>query len=120
MLTNDSRWSRALTDPKKAVPKTYLVGTEREIPEQLIRKFAEGVALPGDGVWTRPSQLELLGSTSCRLTLYEGRHHQIKRMFALWKIKVTALHRERVGDYFLAPDHALGAVREVEPLVGCR
>ena len=45
--------------------------------------------------------MEVLTSHSCRLTLIEGRYHQIKRMFARIENKVTALHRERIGSFDL-------------------
>lgn len=60
---------------------------------------------------TQPAIIVLLSETSCRLTIYEGKHHQIKRMFLRFGIRVTKLHRESVGSYILPDDLAPGEYR---------
>jgi len=101
LLTNDGRWSPRVTEPEVAVPKQYLVTTEDPISRQMIDAFSVGVALPGDGVVTKPADLVFVSEHQSRLIIYEGRHHQVKRMFALFENKVIRLHRERVGELFL-------------------
>jgi len=98
LITNDGLWSARITEPTRHVAKTYLVTTAEDIPRDLIGAFDQGVELPGDGILTRPSELDLLDSKQARLVLHEGRHHQVKRMFGAFGIRVTALHRERVGE----------------------
>lgn len=44
-----------------------------------------------------PADLEVLDAREARLTLHEGRYHQVRRMFAAVGNHVAALHRERVG-----------------------
>ena len=51
---------------------------------------------------SQPATVDLLTETSCRLTIHEGLHHQIKRMFLRFHIRVTSLHRESIGTYRLA------------------
>jgi 16S rRNA pseudouridine516 synthase len=56
-----------------------------------------------------------LSETSCRLTIYEGKHHQIKRMFLRFGIRVTKLHRDSIGPYVLPEDLAPGHYRIIDP-----
>ena len=102
LLTNDSDWSESLSHPDNKVAKVYLVETDRPIPESAASRFAEGFHFASEDTTTRPAQLELLGPTTARVTLFEGRWHQIKRMFhRLDGIRLQALHRESIGPYTL-------------------
>jgi len=106
ILTNDSRFSESLTRPENKIPKTYLVGTDQPIPEEAIAKFRSGMSFEKENTRSQPALVDLLSETSCRLTIHEGLHHQIKRMFLRFGIRVTSLHRESIGSYhlgYLAP-----------------
>ena len=106
ILTNDGLWSRRLTEPGRRIPKVYLVGTAEPIAEQAAARFARGIHLAREGVDTSPAQLQLLAPCQARLTIHEGRHHQVKRMFHAVGNRVTSLHRESMGTIELDP--ALG------------
>lgn len=97
LLTNDGQWSRRLTLPQSEKPKVYRVETEQPISTEYIAVFAAGLHFRYEDIVTRPAQLEILGSHSARLTLHEGRYHQVKRMFGHFRNRVVRLHRERVG-----------------------
>lgn len=97
LLTNDGHWSRRVTAPETRIPKTYRVRTATPVAADAESRFRDGIWLQREGVYTSPADIERLGDTECRLTIYEGRHHQIKRMFAAVGNKVTGLHRERIG-----------------------
>ena len=101
LITNDGLWSRWLTLPQSHLPKTYLVTTAEPITAAYIELFQRGIYFAREDLTTLPAQLQLLDSHSARLTLHEGRHHQIKRMFAHFDNKVVALHRERIGNLTL-------------------
>jgi len=101
LLTNDGHWSRQLTLPASHLAKTYLVTTAQPITREYVELFSHGMQLANETRATLPAGLELLDSHSARLTLYEGRHHQIKRMFAHFHNKVMSLHRERIGNLTL-------------------
>lgn len=98
ILTNDGQWSRRLTEPGKKIPKTYRVKTARPISPDTRHRFAEGIYFPFEGLTTSPAELELLDECEARLTIYEGRYHQVKRMFHATGNHVTALHRESMGE----------------------
>jgi 16S rRNA pseudouridine516 synthase len=109
LITDDGRWSRNLTEPDKQIAKVYRVETADPIHPDTARRFAEGIYFGFEDITTKPVQLEQLGSRLVRLTLYEGRYHQIKRMFGRFR----SLHRERIGSIML--DSAL-APGEYRPL----
>ncbi len=101
ILTNDSCFSESLTSPENHVPKTYLVHTDQPIPENVLQQFRDGMSFEKENTRSAPAIVELLSETSCRLTIHEGLHHQIKRMFLRFGIRVTQLHRESIGPYRL-------------------
>jgi 16S rRNA pseudouridine516 synthase len=115
LLTNDGRWSKRLMHPDHKVPKVYLVDTEEVIPASAVEAFAQGFYFPSEDVTTLPAELILLGPTQARVTLHEGRHHQVKRMFHRVGCRVTALHRESVGSYVLPPQLLPGQWQPVDP-----
>ncbi len=97
LLTNDGRWSRRITLPQQKIPKRYLVETRGEITADYVRKFAEGFYFRYENLTTLPAELNILASHRAELTIYEGRYHQIKRMFGHFQNEVTALHRLSMG-----------------------
>ncbi|MHB1371975.1 MAG: pseudouridine synthase [Pseudomonadaceae bacterium] len=111
LLTNDGQWSRRLTQPSSLQGKVYLVDTEDEIDPSCIEAFARGLYFRFENLTTQPAQLELLGPRRARLTLHEGRYHQVKRMFGHFRNRVTALHRERMGPVQLDPTLVPGRYR---------
>ncbi len=60
---------------------------------------------------TSPAEIELLDETTARLTIYEGRYHQVKRMFAAVGNRVVNLHRESMGEISLDVNLKLGEFR---------
>jgi 16S rRNA pseudouridine516 synthase len=107
LITNDGQWSRRLTQPTTKLPKVYRVETEQEIGAQYAATFAAGVYFAFEDLTTQPAELELLAPRLARLSIIEGRYHQVKRMFGHFNNKVIRLHRERMGplelDGALAP-----------------
>jgi len=111
LLTNDGRWSKVLMDPTKKVPKVYRVQTRDPIPIGAVAAFAEGFYFHTEDLITKPAKLEIVGECEARLTLHEGRYHQIKRMFHRIGNRVTGLHREQIGALTLPSDLAPGEWR---------
>ena len=105
LITNDGSWSRRMTQPQTKLAKVYYVETEQDIGPEYAIKFREGLYFAFEDLTTLPAGLELLGPKSARLSIVEGRYHQVKRMFGHFNNKVTRLHRERMGPLTL--DNAL-------------
>lgn len=116
LLTNDGEWSTSLTEPEQKVDKVYLVETDRPIPPEAPERFAEGFPFSPENITTLPAQLEILSPVKARVTLHEGRYHQIKRMFhRLDGIRLRSLHREAIGTLQLPDDLKPGEWREILP-----
>lgn len=113
LLTNDGNWSRRITEPGLKKPKVYRVETKDPITPEYQALFARGVRLLPEDITTQPAQLDILSERSARLTIYEGRYRQVKRMFWRFKNKVVALHRESMGDIVLDPALAVGEYRSL-------
>jgi 16S rRNA pseudouridine516 synthase len=115
LLTNDGRWSKRLMEPVERVPKVYLVETAEDIIPEAVAAFAAGFYFHTEDITTQPAELQLLAPRQARLTLYEGRYHQVKRMFHRVQNRVTALHRESIGSLHLPEDLQPGQWRALTP-----
>lgn len=111
LITNDGVWSRRLTQPQTKLAKIYYVETEQAISDDYVQKFAEGFYFAFEDLTTQPAELIVLGSHCARLSIVEGRYHQVKRMFGHFNNKVLRLHRERMGPLQLDADLAPGQYR---------
>lgn len=115
LLTNDGRWSKRLMEPVERVPKVYLVETAEDIIPEAVAAFAAGFYFHTEDITTLPAELQILAPRQARLTLYEGRYHQVKRMFHRVQNRVTALHRESIGSLHLPEDLQPGQWRALTP-----
>lgn len=113
LITNDGHWSRRMTLPGRKLPKVYYVETEDPIEAHYAQTFAAGLYFAFEDLTTLPAQLEILTPHSARLTLHEGRYHQVKRMFGHFQNKVTQLHRESMGNLRLDPELQPGEYRSL-------
>jgi 16S rRNA pseudouridine516 synthase len=113
LLTNDGKWSERLTLPENQHGKVYRVETAEPITADTAEIFACGIYFGYEDITTGPSELEILDERRARLTIYEGKYHQVKRMFHAVGNRVVSLHRERVGSIELDPELAPGEWREL-------
>lgn len=117
LLTDDGQWSHRITSPRRRCPKVYRVRLAEPVTgdsgETAITAFAEGLLLEGEDKPTQPADLEWLSDQEARLTIFEGKYHQVKRMFAALGNRVEALHRESIGDIVLDTTLAPGEWREL-------
>lgn len=111
LLTDDGQWSHKVTSPRHHCDKTYYAHLAERIDESAIEKFATGVWLDNEKKRTKAAQLEILYANEVRVTISEGRYHQVKRMFAALGNRVLELHRERIGDIALDQDLEPGDYR---------
>ncbi|ODU51967.1 MAG: 16S rRNA pseudouridine(516) synthase [Lysobacteraceae bacterium SCN 69-48] len=98
LLTDDGQLLHRIIAPKSKLPKVYLATLAEDLRGDEAAVFASGtLMLEGEQTPLLPAELEVLGPRSARLTLHEGRYHQVRRMFAAVGNHVAVLHRERVG-----------------------
>ena len=98
LLTDDGPLLHRLTSPKHHVPKTYDVTLARPLDGREAELFASGtLILRSETTPLLPAKLEPTGPQTARLTITEGRYHQVKRMFAATGNHVEKLHRAGIG-----------------------
>lgn len=108
LLTDDGALIHRFTSPKKQVPKVYEILTARPVDERQVQRLRDGVVLDDDPKPVRAEGCEITGENALRLTLVQGKYHQVKRMVAAVGNHVEALHRSRFGALALPPDLAPG------------
>lgn len=102
LLTNDGAWSRKISLPETKLRKTYEVVLAKPITQDYTATFRAGIYFAYEDLTTQPAELEILTDHTARLSLVEGKYHQVKRMFGFFQNKVLALHRVAVGRLTLA------------------
>ncbi len=140
ILSTDGQLTHRLLAPKTHVPKTYAVGLRDSLDESqkadYVEKFRNGFWIDREqnerGFDCQPSELEFLedgksldgridsafvqnssGKVDCLLTIYEGKFHQVKRMFAHVGNEVVYLKRVKMGNLLLDSALPLGGYREL-------
>jgi len=115
LLTDDGDYLHRVISPKRHVPKTYLATLDRSLEGHEADRFASGeLMLEGEEKPLLPAELSVLDSRTARLTITEGRYHQVRRMFAAVGNHVLSLHRERIGGIEL-PDNLSPAQYRILP-----
>lgn len=111
LLTNDGMLAHEILSPKKKVGKTYEVGLARELDDEKIYILENGVDI--GGYVTSPCTVEKLGPRTARITITEGKYHQVKRMFKAVGNRVDALKRVSFAGLELDGSLAPGEYREL-------
>ena len=122
LLTDDGALAHRLLSPKYHVKKCYYVRYEGVLSEDAAELFRQGVDI-GEKKHTLPAELEILGGGQAKLTISEGKFHQVKRMIAKVGGRVTALKRLTMGNLVLDDNLAPGEYRrltkaEIDDLAG--
>ena len=112
ILTDDGELAHRILSPRSHVPKTYIARLDRPVTEEMVRAFAAGIPLKGEGECL-PATLRVRGEQEGEVTICEGMYHQIKRMFGVCGAHVVALKRISMGGLALDPALAEGACREL-------
>ncbi len=113
LLTNDGRWSKRITEPTEEIAKVYRLTTRDPIRPGTVAIFTTGIYFAYEDLTTRPARLEILATREARLTLHEGRYHQVKRMFHALGNQVLSLHREQIGPLVLNDSLLPGSFRHL-------
>ncbi len=98
LLTDDGQLLHRIISPRSNLPKTYEASLAQPLRGDEPALFASGtLMLESETTPLRPALLEPIDPTHARLTITEGRYHQVRRMFAAAGNHVQALHRTRIG-----------------------
>ena len=98
LITDDGQLLHRIIAPKSKLPKVYRATLAEELRGDEPALFASGrLLLENEKTPLLPAELETIDARNARLTLHEGRYHQVRRMFAAVGNHVVALHRERIG-----------------------
>lgn len=111
LLTDDGKFIHKMSSPRHHVPKVYDVTVKHPLDEKQVSKLLAGVVLDDDPKPVRAAACEAVGEFHLRLTLTEGKYHQVKRMVAAVSNRVEGLHRSKIGGMALPPDLAPGQWR---------
>ena len=118
LLTNDGELAHRLLSPKMHVDKVYEARVMGEVTEEHVLRFDEGLDI-GEKKPALPASLQILschdGESRVRVTIREGKYHQIKRMFEAVGCRVTWLKRLSMGSLLLDGTLAQGEYRELTP-----
>ena len=117
LLTNDGKLAHALLSPKRHVDKTYLAQVKGIMTDADVETFAQGIPLKD--FTCQPAKLELVSvdaeknQSLVRVTIAEGKFHQVKRMVAYCGKEVVDLQRLTMGTLILDEDLKRGEWRRL-------
>ena len=104
LLTDDGKFIHRMSSPRHHVPKVYEVTVKHPLDDSQVQKLLDGVVLDDDPTPVRAAACEAVSSHHLRLTLTEGKYHQVKRMVAAVSNRVEGLHRSQIGGLKLPDD----------------
>ena len=112
LMSDDGQFIHRMSSPKKNLPKVYEVTCKHPLDERQVSKLLGGVVLDDDPKPVRAAACEIVDADDdvsgdklhLRLTLTEGKYHQVKRMLAAVSNRVEGLHRSRIGGLELPAD----------------
>lgn len=121
LFTTDGELTHRLISPKSHISKTYLCSLEHtetaEHQAEITKQFEAGIEVgPEDneaGFTAQPAQITWLDASTAHLTIYEGKYHQVKRMFVAVGNKIAFLKRISMGRLELDPDLEPGQYKEL-------
>lgn len=114
IITNDGDYCHKVISPKNKVIKKYITNLAEPVNNEGLKHLEDGVML-NDGIITEPAQIfDVNNAEKCiTIGIYEGKYHQVKRMFAAIGNKVVKLHRQSIGALVLPQDLNVGECREM-------
>jgi len=115
LLTDDGQFIHRMGSPRHHVPKVYEVTLKHAVDQRQLDRLLQGVTLEDDPRPVRAAACDSAGERHLRLTLTEGKYHQVKRMIAAVGNRVEALHRSQIGRLVLPADLKPGQWRWLGP-----
>ena len=104
LLTDDGKFIHRMSSPRHHVPKVYEVTVKHPLDDIQVQKLLSGVVLDDDPKPVKAAACEAVSPFHLRLTLTEGKYHQVKRMVAAVSNRVEVLHRSQIGGLRLPED----------------
>jgi len=111
LLTDDGKFIHRMSSPRHHVPKVYEVTVKHPLDAKQVQRLLDGVVLDDDPQPVRAAACVAVAEFHLRLTLTEGKYHQVKRMVAAVSNRVEGLHRSHIGGLSLPDDLAPGQWR---------
>jgi 16S rRNA pseudouridine516 synthase len=104
LISDDGQFIHRMSSPKKHVSKVYEVTTKHPLDDKQVQKLLSGVVLDDDPKPVKAAGAEMVSEFHLKLTLTEGKYHQVKRMLAAVSNRVEGLHRSQIGGLKLPDD----------------
>jgi len=104
LLSDDGKFIHRMTSPRHHVPKVYEAQVKHLLDPTQTGRLLEGVVLDDDPQPVRAQACEVVSERHLRMTLTEGKYHQVKRMVAAVGNRVESLHRSSIGSLVLSPE----------------
>ena len=104
LMSDDGQFIHRMSSPKKHVSKVYEVTTKHPLDDKQLQKLLAGVVLDDDPKPVKAAAAEIISEHHLKLTLTEGKYHQVKRMLAAVSNRVEGLHRSQIGGLKLPYD----------------
>jgi 16S rRNA pseudouridine516 synthase len=104
LMSDDGQFIHRMSSPKKHVSKVYEVTTKHPLDDKQVQKLLSGVVLDDDPKPVKAAAAEMVSEFHLKLTLTEGKYHQVKRMLAAVSNRVEGLHRSQIGGLKLPDD----------------
>jgi 16S rRNA pseudouridine516 synthase len=111
LLSDDGTFIHRMSSPKHHIPKVYDIVSKHPVDAKQAKRLVEGVVLDDDPNPVRAASCAITGERALRLTITEGKYHQVKRMIAAVGNRVETLHRSQIGGLVLPADLAPGKWR---------
>ncbi len=115
IITNDGDFAHKMLSPKKHVDKQYVAELDGEITDSMIKSFENGIVF-ADGTKCLPAKLERIDKCKAKVTICEGKYHQVKKMFLSCSVKVVHLQRISIGNLYLDSNLPTGSCKKLTKL----
>lgn len=119
LITSDGALAHKLTSPKNNINKVYFVKCDKDFPDNTNEILEKGVLLKdkdGEEYLSKPSSFEKTKSNEGYITVSEGKFHEVKRLCLSLGLKVTSLHRVKIGNIVLDDSLNIGEYKEINEI----
>ncbi len=115
LMSDDGKFIHRMTSPRHHVPKVYEAQVKHPLDDRQLKRLLDGVVLDDDPHPVRAQACSAVNEHHLRMTLTEGKYHQVKRMVAAVGNRVESLHRSEIGNLALTPELPEGRWRWLSP-----